>query len=318
MPHRRFPKRSRPENRPAGFTIVELLVVIAMIATLVTLLLPAINQAREAARRAQCKNNLMQIGLALQNYMMAFEVLPPGTVNNTGPIQSKEGGGYHMGWLTQILPQLDQPGAFETIDFTHSVYDPVNAQIRKHRVASLRCPSDQGYSGTTAALTNYCGVHNDFETAIDVNQNGVLFLNSSIRYEDIRDGSGNTIFVIETTVADVSDLGWMSGTRSSLRNLVVARVGGAPNTKSNTGAAGEVIYEIHGKAAYTSTKSLAKEILEVQKGAEFVGGPSSHHTGGFQALMGDGSVRLISTSATAELFRSLAHRSDRELPLLEF
>ena len=80
-------------TRHSGFTLIELLVVIAIIAVLIALLLPAVQQAREAARRTQCKNNMMQIGLALNNYMMAHEVLPPGTQNDTGPIQSKEGAG---------------------------------------------------------------------------------------------------------------------------------------------------------------------------------------------------------------------------------
>src|SRR5262249_55096186 len=100
----------RPDyrHRQAGFTLIELLVVIAIIAVLIALLLPAVQQAREAARRTQCKNNLMQINIALTNYMMAHNVLPSGTVNDVGPILSKEGAGYHMGWLAQILPYIEQ------------------------------------------------------------------------------------------------------------------------------------------------------------------------------------------------------------------
>ena len=96
---------------PRGFTLIELLVVIAIIAILIALLLPAVQQAREAARRTQCKNNLMQLGIAFHNYDMAFEMLPPGCVNSTGPIHNIPEG-YHMSWTVQILPMMEQQGLF--------------------------------------------------------------------------------------------------------------------------------------------------------------------------------------------------------------
>ena len=179
--------RSNRVGQSSGFTLIELLVVIAMIAVLIALLLPAVQQAREAARRTCCKNNLMQIGLALHNYMGAHICLPPGTQDVTGPIQSKENGGYHMSWCVQILPYISEQNAFNLIDFTQSAYDPVNAPVRAHRVPPFLCPSD--HTNSVGGVTNYCGVHNDFETPIDVDQNGVLFLNSSIRYEEIQAGS---------------------------------------------------------------------------------------------------------------------------------
>ena len=311
-------------RRRSGFTLIELLVVIAIIAVLIALLLPAVQQAREAARRTQCKNNIMQLGLALNNYMMAHEVLPPGTQNETGPIQSKEGAGYHMSWTTQILPYLEQQNVYSHIDFTKSVYDPVNGPARQQRITNFICPSDPG-SGISqvAAVTNYCGVHNDFETPIDVNQNGVLFLNSSIRYEQIRDGSSNTIYVMECRLNSGSDLGWMSGTRSSLRNAVIR----VPNSSSG-GSAGqgqetdgtppateaEPNYRLHAVTLNNANfGNVRQELAELEAGREVVGGPSSFHAGGGHFLMGDGSVRFISQNIDPKTLRNLAHRADGEM-----
>ncbi|MBM4077198.1 MAG: DUF1559 domain-containing protein, partial [Planctomycetes bacterium] len=205
-----------------GFTLIELLVVIAIIAVLISLLLPAVQQAREAARRTQCKNNLMQIGLALQNYMMGNEVLPPGTLNPTGPIVSKDDATqYHMSWLVQILPYIEQQNAYRKVDFTQSVYAPANDTVRTYSITTFQCPSDPLGFDKTFAPTNYFGIHNDYETPIDVKQNGVLFLNSAIHYEEITDGSSNTVFVTEARLERDAKHSWMSGTRASLRNGVV-------------------------------------------------------------------------------------------------
>ena len=324
----------RRTARRRGFTLIELLVVIAIIAVLIALLLPAVQQAREAARRTQCKNNMMQIGLALNNYMMAHDVLPPGTQNDTGPIQSKEKGGYHMGWLTQILPYIEQQNVYSHIDFKKSVYDPVNVPPRQQRINTFICPSDPGNSPGQTALTSYCGVHNDFETPIDVNQNGVLFLNSSVRYEQIRDGSSNTAFVMECRLNSGSDLGWMSGTKSSLRNAVLAiPVTSAPSKSSPpleeteneappetpnpvtpSPVNPEFNFQLHANTAgLANNANIRQELADLEAGREFVGGPSSFHTGGGHFVMGDGSVRFISQNIDPKTLRNIAHRADGEM-----
>ncbi len=304
--------QDRNRRNPTGFTLIELLVVIAIIAVLIALLLPAVQQAREAARRTQCKNNLMQIGLALQNYMGAHQMLPPGTQNKTGPIKSQEDGGYHMGWMAQILPYIEQQNVYDHIDFTKSVYDPINIPVRQQRPKVFICPTDPSPNmSLTAGMTSYCGIHNDFETPIDVNQNGVLFLNSSIRYDQIRDGSSNTLFVIESRLNDGGDLGWMSGTRSSLRNAVIA-VGniaaptdGSPPPKPS--------FRMHLSTSSLNGMTPAQLSNVTTTGPDFVGGGSSYHAGGLQVAMGDGSVRFISQTIDAVTLRNLAHRADGEM-----
>ena len=218
---------SRYRIRRMGFTLIELLVVIAIIAVLVALLLPAVQAAREAARRVQCVNNLMQIGIACKNYENAFESLPSGVVNPTGPIADVPKG-YHFNWISQLLPYLDAKPVYRHLDFNSDVYAPQNGTARAVMLNVLMCPSTlpsrMARTGPTEpaggdpALTNYAGCHNDKEAPIDAKNNGVFYLNSRVRYEDIEDGASNTIFFGEKLTED-TELGWASGTRSTLRNM---------------------------------------------------------------------------------------------------
>ena len=297
-----------------GFTLIELLVVIAIIAMLAALLLPAVQQSREAARRVQCTNNLMQIGIALHNYMMAHTVLPPGTSNETGPIQSKEGAGYHMSWISQLLPYLEKPNAYEHLDFARSAYDPYHVPVRQQKFHVLMCPSASNVPDLVYGYTNYFGVHNDVETPINVNQNGVLFLNSSIRYEQIRDGSSNTFFLVEGMLTPGDDLGWISGTRSSLRNLVVIVSKNGMKSASTSLTAGDE-FVLHSRMSRrSSTNNVRQELAELEAGLETVGGVGSSHSGGlFMTLRGDGAVMAMSLGTDPRTLRNLAHRSDGEL-----
>src|SRR5262245_44231063 len=147
----------------AGLTVLELLFVTAVIAILIAILLPAVQSSREQARRMQCTNNLMQIGTALSSYASTHGVLPPGVVNDKGPVTNVPVG-YHFGWAVQILPFLGQPAMFREFDFSRSVYAPSNDTARGHRIGSLLCPSSP-YSG---GGTNYAACHHDVESPIDV------------------------------------------------------------------------------------------------------------------------------------------------------
>ena len=140
-----------------GFTLVELLVVIAIIGILVALLLPAVQAAREAARRAQCTNNLVQLVIAVHNYESANRVYPPGTVDPAGPIQNVAQG-YHHNWIEQLLPYLERRVAYDHIDRSVSVYHSNNVPVRDLHISGLLCPSS---SSGGAGYSNYAAVHHE-------------------------------------------------------------------------------------------------------------------------------------------------------------
>ena len=271
-----------------GFTLIELLVVIAIIAILIALLLPAVQQAREAARRTQCKNNLMQLGIAMHNYEMAFEIMPSGTVNLTGPIRNLEEG-YHMSWLAQLLPAMEQASLFGMINFNESVYAPANTAARTAPIATFQCPSDNRQS---AGSSSYAGCFGGDDVAIDMNNNGLLFLNSGVGYQEIRDGASNTILAGEKIIPmGFKDLGWMSGTMATLRNTGVA---------INTG------WDIGGPRASRGGPTAA---LQAPSDTA-TSGYSSQHTGGAQFVFADGSVRFLSENIDRKTYANLGNRED--------
>jgi prepilin-type N-terminal cleavage/methylation domain-containing protein/prepilin-type processing-associated H-X9-DG protein len=290
-------------RRRAGFTLIELLVVIAIIAVLIALLLPAVQSAREAARRAQCLNNLVQIGVAIQNYESAHEMLPPGVIDTAGPI-TNAARGYHYSWMVQILPYLEQSNTYKKINFKGGVYDPANVTVRAHSIAIFMCPSD-GFGGAAGAgNNNYAGCHNDVEAPIDVKNNGVFFLNSHVRMDDVTDGSSFTIFVGEK-VRSGNDLGWMSGTNATLRNT---------GTRLNNGSAATGRFALPvGDEDDDEDQAKAAGPRGEADAALFVGGYNSRHAGGANFAFGDGSVRFIKTSISPKIFRRLGNRADGEL-----
>jgi prepilin-type N-terminal cleavage/methylation domain-containing protein/prepilin-type processing-associated H-X9-DG protein len=196
-----------------AFTLVELLVVIAIIGILVSLLLPAIQASRESARRASCTNNMSQLILAVHDYEAAHEFYPAGTVNPKGPIQNLPNG-QHISWIVRIFPYIEERVVYDNIDTSLSAYNQKNDRARQTTIQHLICPSnpedDWPYS-------NYAGCHHDMESPIDTTNHGVLFLNSRITRDDIKDGAAYTLFLGEKLVNSF-DLGWISGTSSTLRN----------------------------------------------------------------------------------------------------
>ena len=123
-----------------GFTLIELLVVIAIIAVLISLLLPAVQKVRAAASRAQCVNNLKQVGLALQNHHDTAKSFPAGYTSRFDTAGNDTGPGW--GWAAYILPQMEQQAIHDAIRFDQPIESPVNANARVQLIKSYTCPSD--------------------------------------------------------------------------------------------------------------------------------------------------------------------------------
>jgi prepilin-type N-terminal cleavage/methylation domain-containing protein len=291
----------------AGFTLVELLVVISVIGVLVALLLPAVQAVREAARRSSCSNKLVQLILAVHQYEMSHTVYPPGTIDQKGPIQNVARG-YHHSWITQILPHLELPNVYHRIDHTVSVYHPKNATVRDTRLEVLTCPSQWAQFGGYSA---YAAFYHDLEAPIDRNNNGVFFLNSRVRHEEILDGTSHTMFLGEKVV-EAGDLGWMSGTKATLRNTGIPIMGGAGVVRPN-GPPSRATNADEGVELLQLGLGMANDKASRAAALLLVGGFGSFHPGGFQVAMGDGSVQFVSALTSGPLLQRLGHRADGKL-----
>ncbi len=342
---------SRRNSRRA-FTLVELLVVIAIIGVLVALLLPAVQFAREGARRMQCANNMGQLILAVNHYEMAHTIYPAGTMDASGPILNARSG-YHHNWLVQSLPYLEQQNVWEAIDKSKSIYHAKNAPVLAYGSASVwQCPSQGGGS----PMSHYAACHHDAESPIDVDNNGVFFLNSRLQYRDVKDGSSNTIFLGEK-LADLWDFEWCSGTRGTLRNTgstinlrtianggltgpirkpfdgITSSGSGPPGMASIPGAPKADPLDVPGlesdkkpeepsatikgvdEKGVGNTKGGSKAGATATAGSPlYVGGFSSPHRQGAQFAFGDGSIRFLGQTMSPAVLQQLGHRADGKIP----
>ena len=319
-------------RRRIGFTLIELLVVIAIIAILVALLLPAVQQAREAARRTQCKNNLKQIGLALHNYHDTFQTLPFGT-NGAGHMGLRPGATVKntTGWVL-LLPYFEQATLYSTINHNTAMgvwnpgggtlaggttIDPNNAKASGVKLTALLCPSDAGpqtYAsgdgtygcapGVAAYRSNYgfsvqyghaWDSGNGYFWSSEARDTRAMFgASSNCNFRDVTDGLSNTVAIAETTL-DVYD-----GVTAS---WACAQHVGMGVQFSNPPAG--TINNWYCCAWQTPVNQHFKSGRLGEWGS--VG---SVHTGGMQALLGDGAVIFVSENIDATTRQNLGYISD--------
>ncbi len=297
--------------RPKAFTLVELLVVITIIGILIALLLPAVQAAREAARRMSCTNNLKQIGLALHIYHDAHKTLPPGWLAfDPGTGQPHWFGQPGWAWSAMILPYLEQTSVYKNlIHFDLPITDPANAQAKVLPLAVFRCPSDTGdntfvlqgggpyvgsgtFTPVELAPGNYIGVFGtkDFhyvcpEGVADYNGcvgTGSFYLNRGVRFRDITDGLSQTLIVGERSskLAPSTWVGVVTGGQHG-----VARVAGVATYPPNS------------------------EDEPVQYFHNF----SSRHPSGTNFLSADGSVRMITETIDKAAYHALCTRDGGDI-----
>ena len=185
-----------------GFTLVELLVVIAIIGILISMLLPAVQSVREAARRTQCMNNLRQWSLAALNYESAHMHFPPGVIDDDDDLTDA----LRVGWV-DMLPYIDQNGLYQQYDLESDWKSATNAPLAQVEIPVFRCPSSKGgvsqFGAFVGAVSDYAMSKGPSAALVHLAQTqmGVFDVNSKTTFGMIRDGSSN-VFLIGEAISD--------------------------------------------------------------------------------------------------------------------
>ncbi len=321
-------------SRKKGFTLIELLVVIAIIAILTSLLLPAVQQAREAARRTQCKNNLKQIGLALHNYHDALQIFPPGYIDRNGSPNSTPDNdlGPGWGWATLLLPFLEAGDVYNQINVSQGITVGTNAQVSLTLMKTYQCPSDPlqdpfpVYDSSftapiaTVAHGNYLGCNGWVECFNGAGGNpqlglgddglpgtfgpagvGTFYRNSNISITKIRDGLSKTIVVGERS-SNHSPSTWTGAVTGGRCPAWMAVQPPNPYSPPPGPAYDNADFDEALILAHCNATHLPNSDFPVYDPDVFY----SYHWGGSQFLFGDGSVRFISSFIDGPTYQHLA------------
>ncbi len=316
-------------GRRDGFTLVELLVVIAIIGILVGLLLPAVQSAREAARRMQCSNNLKQQGLALHNYESTYKKFPMGNVVRVNVVPPRGDG---WTWHSRILPYLEQTALYNRVSIvmgsesgTQNSPEQVLAG-KTTRLSFFQCPSHpdgvMSSSKNGYQVSNYnavCGTttfNNDqADEASDLayRGNGMFYLNSNIGFGEVSDGTSNTFLI-----AEVQDE--IGGTNTSRTPNSSRKPGGDRKYNFSSGGDGNPPTDVSEYLIGMETDDPINANTRDANGhftgdGEYAG---SYHVGGAQFVLTDGSVRFVSQNINMTIYRALATRAGGEVVNGEF
>lgn len=281
----------------SGFTLVELLVVIAIIGVLIALLLPAVQQAREAARRMQCTNNLKQLGLGLHNHHDTYGQFPMGYEFRSGFTD----GDPTWGWAAFLMPFIEQETIYDAIDpknqtLANAVGNANDLAVMKTPLDVYRCPSDTGpdlndqrkLAGEATALSNYIGsnssdlaARNDGIPGSNYGADGIFWENSDCNFADVTDGTSNTFAIGERSWNmnrrnGTGKANYYAGNVYGVEGRLV--VGGSP---------------VSTKTLYSVLGGTVRTINYARNDAYESSSFSSLHPGGVQFLFCDGSVQFI-------------------------